>query len=85
MLDGNGMSYPSYGHEGAHDSPYVRHVMASYGLIYRPNALYRSLIQQRIHKFRFEETTPNFLPRSPCVALHIRRGSITSMNYRSRL
>lgn len=43
----------------------------SYGLILRPNALYRSLIQKRIEEFRHEE---NFPPHISCVALHIRRG-----------
>lgn len=54
------------------NSPAVRQTMFAYGLLMRPTALYRSLIQQRIDQFRRDKDA--FPPDVPCVAMHIRRG-----------
>jgi hypothetical protein len=74
MIDRKGKLFPALNEEGKKNSPYVRYVMATFGFVFRPNAYYRMLVQNRIHSFRYLETQPAFLPRTTCVAVHIRRG-----------
>jgi hypothetical protein len=54
-------------------NPKVDLVLSTFALHLRLNARMRRLVEQRILKFRYEETIPFFSLRSSCVAIHIRR------------
>lgn len=73
FIDGNGKELGD-AHDGSQMSPPTRQVLRSHGIIFRPNALYRWLISQRVAKFREEE---QFAETLECVAIHIRRGDRT--------
>lgn len=57
--------------QGPRNSPYVRNIFSSHGLMYRHNAHYRQLIRERIAAFRAQY---NVSTRATCTAVHIRRG-----------
>lgn len=76
FLDGNTPGVPTKNKVQGHcqNSPYTNVVLPGHGLIWRPNALYRSLIAKRIAA---EKNLRPWPPGSQCVAMHIRRGDRT--------
>lgn len=76
FIDGNGDEIDYSNQHGAGNPP-AETLLASHGMIWRPNAVYRSLVNKRIEEIRREQ---DFADDIECVAMHIRRGDRTYSN-----